>query len=269
MMKDPFRTRDHVPEFDALVEEYRQRSTATRSTLPMKAGIAYGDGGSQTLDLFIPSRMEDGAPVHLFIHGGYWRMFAKEDFSFVADTVTACGAIAAVMDYDLMPGVRMDTIVVQVRRAVDWLAHNIARHGGDPARLSVSGHSAGGHLGCFTLAVGSPVKAAFLLSGLYDLKPLQASFLAPLIGITDEEAATLSPLKLKQSVASQVIIATGAHETPPFHAQASAFRAHLAGQGVDVAAVLLPGLNHMSAMRDLGMPDSSTGTLLRRLILST
>jgi len=269
MTSDPFRNRDHVPDFDALVEEYKVRSAATRSALPMAANIAYGDGKAETLDLFFPVVRTPRMPVHLFIHGGYWRMFTKEDFSFIADTVTVSGAVAAVMDYDLMPAVRMERIVDQVRRATRWLIQNAGNHGGDAARLSVSGHSAGGHLASFTFTGGEQSiapKSAFLLSGLFDLKPLQSSFLEPLIGLTNEEVRAFSPLNMLHLAGPRITIACGEEETPPFKQQAAAFRHHLATQGCEAASVILPGANHMTAVRDMGIPESTAGILLRRTI---
>ena len=140
-MADPFRIRDHVADFDAIVGDILARSAATRENLPMAADIAYGTGPSETLDLFFPAERRPGMPVHIFIHGGYWRMFSKRDYSCIADTVTSAGAIAVIVDYALMPSVRMATVVDQVRRARDWVVTNIADHGGDPNRLTVSGHS--------------------------------------------------------------------------------------------------------------------------------
>jgi len=131
---DPFRIRGHVPEFDAIVSEIKARSASTRARLRMRE-IAYGDGASETVDVFYPDGISDRRPVHMFIHGGYWRMFSKRDYSYVADTITGTGAIAIIVDYALMPHVRMEVLVDQVRRAKQWVLENIASHGGDASRL--------------------------------------------------------------------------------------------------------------------------------------
>jgi arylformamidase len=270
---DPFRTRDHVADFDDKVVAYRDRSAATRArlrTVTVRTGTAEGEA----LDLFFPApgSHADAAraprPVHLFIHGGYWRMFSKDDFSYVADTVTATGAIAAVLDYALMPAVRLAAIVGQVRRARRWIADNIATHGGDPARVTVSGHSAGAHLATFlfTSDEPDPVSGALLLGGLYDLRPLQSSFLEPLISLTDEEVRTLSPLDHRHSASTGVRVLWGARETAPFHEQGKAFARHLADQGADVVSEALADADHMSSALDLGSPDTETGRHLVALI---
>ena len=173
----------------------------TRKTLKMSRNVSYGSGANEKLDLFFPSAPVQSCAVHLFIHGGYWRMFSKDDFSFIADTVTACGAIAAIMEYDLMPTVRMEKIVRQVRQALSWLHKNASHYGGDPQQLSVSGHSAGAHLATFTFSGQQDVipSSALLLSGVYDLEPLQNSFLKSLIAITDEDVCRFSPVLQQHS----------------------------------------------------------------------
>lgn len=273
MTTDLFRTRDHVADFDDKIVAYRDRSAATRGRL-RSVTVRTGDAEGDALDLFFPAPDtsptvgEAPRPVHLFIHGGYWRMFSKDDFSYVADTVTATGAIAAVLDYALMPSVRLADIVGQVRRARRWIAETIAAHGGDPARVTVSGHSAGAHLATFLFTADQPdpVAGALLLGGLYDLRPLQSSFLEPLIGLTDEEVRSLSPIDHRHSPATRVRVLWGAHETAPFHAQGKAFAGHLADQGADVVSVALAGADHMSSALDLGSPETEAGGHLVALI---
>jgi arylformamidase len=272
LTKDPFRNRDHVANFDALVEEYKVRSAETRAAANIVPDLAYGERASETLDLFLPKVSSGARPVHLFIHGGYWRMFSKNDFSFVADTITAAGAIAAIMDYDLMPEVRLNTIVGQAQNAVRWLAANIETYGGDPAQLSVSGHSAGAHLATFAFAEGAAVpglKSALLLSGIYDLGPLQSSFLQPLIGLTEEEVTLFSPLRLRPDAGSNVTIAFGDRETDPFKTQGADFARHLAEHEVPATVHMLRDADHMTAVRDLGIPGSETAELLLRTILGS
>lgn len=268
-MADPFRTRDHVPGFDGYVRAFAERSAATRARLPMLADVAYGPWPEDTLDLFFPAPDVASGAVHMFVHGGYWRMFSRNDFSFVAETVTRAGAIAVIIDYALMPAVRMDVIVNQVRRAKNWIRAHIAEYGGDPCRLTVSGHSAGAHL-C-SLLMGeceapTGVEAAFLLSGLYDLAPLQSSFLQNEIAITNAEVERFSPLRLRHDPTVRVSLLVGERETAPFHEQAGTFASYLTTQGLGVATSTLADGNHMSVVADLGVPESNAGHALLSFI---
>lgn len=259
-MADPFRTRDVVPDFDRHVADYAARSAETRARLPMHPDIAYGPSPAERLDLFLPPPHRATGAVHMFIHGGYWRMFAKEDFSFVAETVTRAGAIAVIVDYALMPSVRMATLVAQIRQARDWIAAHIGAYGGDASRLTISGHSAGAQLGALLLDASAPagsVAGAVLISGIYDLAPLQHSFLRELIGLTDEEIRDFSPLARTYTAGADIRLLVGELETAPFHQQMNAFGSHLAiAADSRVSQRTLAGADHMSIMADLGTPGT-------------
>lgn len=269
METDPFRIRDHVALFDSIVSEIVKASERTRETLSMTGNVVYGDGPSESLDIFYPEGTRKNLPVHMFIHGGYWRMFSKRDYSCVANTVTQAGAIAVIVDYALMPAHRMEVLVDQVVRAKRWVIDHIAEYGGDPSTLTVSGHSAGAHLASFLFhgsTIPSGIDRAFLLGGLYDLAPLQRSFLQNEIALSDEEVARFTPLSHNHDPHCRVILAVGAKETDPFHAQSNAFLSTLRGQGLPAVLKILAARNHMDSVRDLGVPGSEAGDLLARLV---
>jgi arylformamidase len=269
---DQFRIRGHVANFDEIVADIIARSAATRVRVPMQADIAYGDAPAEKVDLFFPAGASTSRPVHIFIHGGYWRAFSKSDYSLVAETVVGSGAIAVIVDYALMPSVRMAALVDQVRRAKQWVLDNIAQYGGNPERLTISGHSAGGHLATmlFQHEHGpSQVRSALLLGGLYDLKPLQKSFLKGEIGLTNDEVAAFTPMKKQYDASTGVVVLVGAKETPPFHLQANSFARKLSDQGLEVSQRILVNRNHMDSVRDLGVPHSLTGRCLSELILAS
>ncbi|MEJ0071866.1 MAG: alpha/beta hydrolase [Pseudomonadota bacterium] len=118
--------------------------------------VPYGDGPGEKLDLFPAPRPAGSAagPVFVFIHGGYWRALDKRDFSFIAPPFVAAGISVVMVNYDLAPRVEVETIVAQTQAALGWVIANLARLGGDPARLFVGGHSAGGQLTALALLTG-------------------------------------------------------------------------------------------------------------------
>ena len=126
-------------------------------------------------------------PIYMFIHGGLLAHVSKRDFSYVADTIPAAGGIAAIVDYAPIPSVRMAVPVDQLyARKLGPSASPLSLEE-TPERLTASGHSAGAHLCAWSFADSNSVsglRAALLLGGLYDLKPLQSSFRKPEIGIT-------------------------------------------------------------------------------------
>jgi len=273
--KDPFRTRDHVAEFDDVVDAFRESSNATRRNLRSEIDVPYGTGPAEKLDIFYPPATSipkpAGLPVHMFIHGGYWRMFSKDDFSYIADTVTAAGAIAVILDYALMPKHRMALLIDQVRRAAGWVAKEIRRRGGDPFSLSVSGHSAGAHLATWLVDQRDPhpdyrVSSCLLLGGIYDLEPLQRSFLQLDLALSDSEVAQWTPLAVSHRKDCTYSIHVGEDETAPFHDQAARFDRSLIAGGCASALAVIPATNHMTSALALGNPFSAIGKSLTSTI---
>lgn len=273
--QDLYRIRDFVPDFDAIASEFAARSRDLSGSAKIRADIAYGESQRETLDLILPDKPAANAPLHVFIHGGYWRSGEKVDYRFVATPVLEAGAIAALVEYDLMPGQRLAVLVDQVRRAVNWLQDNANQFGADPDRITVSGHSAGAHLASYLAATGPGetgaarlphLKGLLLLSGIYDLSGIPESFLRHEAKLTHEEATAFSPLTSSHHKGPKRIIAYGADETAPFHEQAIALGQKLQTETGNSEVVALPGLNHMSVVLDLGGPTTSLGSKLSSLV---
>ena len=176
-----------------------------------------------------------------------------------------------------MPGTRLGTLVGQVRRAAVWLAAQAPGLGGDPTRLTVSGHSAGAHLASYLAATGeidpcrpkTLVAGLLLLSGLYDLSDIPASFLKDEARMTGAEAAAWSPLTSRQHVGPRRIIALGADETAPFHDQAVSLHRLYQGLRVQTELMVRPGLNHMTVVLDMADPGQPLGQSLANLVQTT
>ncbi|MDZ7853711.1 MAG: alpha/beta hydrolase [Halomonas sp.] len=148
---DPMRGRDPAP----LLEGWRARSVASRERHRVTLDVPYGPTLAERMDIFHAEgvgeeRAEGEAPCHLFFHGGYWRSLSHKEFGFVVDGLVASGITVAVVNYALCPTVRFCEVVRQSRAALAWVHRNAPSLGVDPGQLSISGHSAGGHLcaGC-------------------------------------------------------------------------------------------------------------------------
>ncbi|WP_048860786.1 alpha/beta hydrolase, partial [Acidisphaera rubrifaciens] len=143
-----YNNRAKVPEHPAIIAQWAADSAAFRAAQPGAAlDLAYGPSARQRLDLFRPAGSTGtGAPLAMFIHGGYWQGLDKSFASHLARGLVARGVAVAVPSYDLCPDVTLDAIVAQMRAAVAWL---VARHG---APVFAMGHSAGGHLAAMLLA---------------------------------------------------------------------------------------------------------------------
>lgn len=274
---DPYRIRDFVPDFDAIAAEFAARSRALSATATMRLDVAYGTRPRETVDLIFPDKVAARAPLHVFVHGGYWRSGDKENYRFVAAPVLAAGGICALLEYDLMPGQRLPVLVDQVRRGVCWLQDHASSFGADPARITVSGHSAGAHLASYLAATGPEesnarrlpeLRGLLLLSGIYDLSDIPYSFLRNEAEMTQAEAASWSPLTSSQHVGPERIVAYGAEETAPFRDQAKALHKRLKQKDMHAQVVAIFDCNHMSVMLNLGDPAQPLGCRLNDLVVS-
>ncbi|MEO5881454.1 MAG: alpha/beta hydrolase [Caldimonas sp.] len=268
-----YNNRARIPEHLQILREWADRSADARATLPGALDIAYGSDPGERLDLFPTSAPR--APVLVYIHGGYWRALDKRDASFIAPPFVAAGALVVVPNYALCPATSIDEIVRQQRAALAWVWRHAAAHGGDPDRIVVAGHSAGGHLAATMLATDWPgidpglpaelVKGALALSGVFELEPLRhAPFLAPDLCLDAAAAGRLSPIALP-APERPLFALVGGNESEEFRRQTALIARAWGPRAVPVCEAV-PGRNHMSVLRELAEPGSRTHRLALQLL---
>jgi arylformamidase len=154
--------------------------------------------------------------------------------------------------------------VRQTRAAIAWTHANIAQFGGDPARLTLSGHSAGGHLVAMAMATDWPgeyglpadlVRGAVALSGLFDLRPFPFSYLQPALQLATREVLALSPIDLEPLVRAPLTVAVGGAESAEFRRQSLDFAARWRDRGMSIDPVEIAGANHFTALDALFAAD--------------
>ena len=251
-----------VPGVDAHLEGVARRSAAVRARLDCHPDIPYGESPRQALDVFPAA--ESGAPVFFFIHGGYWRSQSKSTYSEVVEPMVAAGAAAVTPSYDLCPQVTIPDIVDQIRHAIVWVHKNIADHNGDPSRIHVCGHSAGGHLTGMMMVTdwqalfGLPqdlLRGAIPLSGLFDIEPHRHTDLQEQILLTAEDAAANSPQHLPLRFAGPVLCGVGGAESDVFKRQSRDFDQKCAAHGLESEYVELDGDDHFMVTDRLTDPN--------------
>lgn len=108
--------------------------------------LVYKASDHQKLNIFQPKKTTELAPVLVFIHGGNWNSGSKDTYSFFGKGMAKKGVVAVTIDYRLAPQTKYDGMALDAATAVEWVKNNIKNYGGDPNKIYVSGHSAGGHL---------------------------------------------------------------------------------------------------------------------------
>ncbi len=255
-----------VPDAAACLRHYQTQATHARATLPCLLDVPYGATLDETLDIFPAA--EPHAPVWVFIHGGYWRALSSKDFSGVALGPRALGFTTVVVNYSLCPAVTIDEIVRQVRASVAWVVRNIANSAfgsGDPARIVLGGHSAGGHLTAMALQtpwaeryglLANPFAAAVLVSGIYDLHPLRYSYLQPAIQLDDGVIQRNSPGLKVQATPTPLLVTWGAQESVEFARQSTDFHNSWVAAGGQSELLAQDGANHFTAVH--GFEDAAS-----------
>ncbi len=262
--------RTRFPEAASLYEAFCGReSEKAREDLNHHLDVPFGPTLAEHVDLYPAG---EGAPVLVYVHGGFWALRTAREFGFVARGPVSRGAATVVTNYALCPAVTIDEIVRQTRAAVAWTYENAPSFGGDPERIHVAGHSAGGHLVGMLLVTDWPgvyglpadiIKGATAISGLFDLSPFPYTFLQPKVQFTWDQVRRNSPILHLPDAAPPLLVAYGEDETDEFKRQSEDYLGAWKAEGLPGERLVLPGKNHFDVIDgflDAGSP------LLSRII---
>jgi len=252
-----------APNAAEVIRRYAANSDRVRARLGEPQSCAYGPSASETLDLYRTSRPQ--APLHVFIHGGAWRLLSKRESAFAAETFVQTGAHFAVLDFALLPTVSLSEMAAQVRGAIAWLYQNAETIGADRDRIFISGHSSGAHLAAVAAATdwsrqyGLPrdiLKGAICASGIYDLRPVRLSARNDYVRLNEELEHALSPQRHVDWLGCDLVVAVGEFESNEFKRQARAFSL---AAGSRARLIEGKGLNHFEVAETLASPDALLG----------
>ena len=225
---------------------------APRDDFRLVADLSYGDNPRQKLDLYLPLAGTAPKPVVLFFYGGNWDSGSKGDYLFLGEALAARGFLVAIADYRIYPEVRYPDFLADCAAVTRWTLAHIATYGGDPARVSLMGHSAGAY-NAMMLALDpewlgparARIKSVVGLAGPYDFLPLTDATLKIIFG-TAKDLTQTQPIEYADGTAPPALLVTGRLEHdreprqrhPPCRAAAQGRR-----HGRD-AALRIPGPHH-------------------------
>ena len=258
------------------------------------ADVPYGvpaapdfDPQHQVLDIYQPTaKATQPRPVVLFIHGGSWNSGNKNDLLYraIGRRLARQGFVGVVVGYRLSPLVQVPQQASDCARALAWTVAHIGEYGGDPARIVLLGHSAGGGLAAL-LATGSdtlrastglPARAAHAVllddpAGLDMLDyltkmqyPGDEQYLVP-FGKDPAGWRQASALYHVRAGAPPYSLYIGGDTYPSIKASSEKFRQRLVQLGAAPKYTILPGKKHVGMVTQLFFERNQLYAELHRL----
>lgn len=239
-----------IPGGAAFPDHWATKAASFRANLRATAradlDLPYGPKARQRLDLFLPEGPPRGVVV--FVHGGYWHLFGKSDWSHLAAGPLAQGYGVALPGYTLAPKARLAEMTGEIAQACRFVAARV------PGPMVVTGHSAGGHLAarmaCTDLDV--PVARVVPISPLAELGPLMATAMNDTLGINADEAASESPARLSLRAGVNAHVWVGGDERPAF-----LWQARTLAESWACTWTVDPGRHHFDVIEGLEDPASA------------
>ena len=246
-----------VPDTAAIFESWKQRAAATRAKLPYRADLSYGPHKRELMD-FYPAVNAKGCIV--FIHGGYWLEFSKQETSWVAKGFVGQGLSVALINYPLCPEVSIGDISASCMQAFAHLYKNVLSKQERQA-IIVTGHSAGGYLAAAHMAEDwaahglpqTPMKGVIALSGVFDVAPLMQTAMNAELRITKKSAQALDLNTTALRCNAKLALTVGQHESDEFHRQSNALAKNWQAGSLQVLDIA--GTNHFTIVDSLAAPD--------------
>ena len=260
--------RARVPEHPQIFARWATDAESYRASLsgPQVERVNYGPTTREVIDLF---DARPGAPLAVFIHGGWWRNFDPSLFSHFAIGLNAHQIGVALPGYNLCPQVGIADIIDEMRRALLalWRRYH--------TRMLVLGHSAGGHLTAALLATDwssldptAPidlVPAGYAISGVFDLMPLLYVSMNQDFRLDEEGARKISPVSWPAPRGLVFDAVVGARESNEFLRQSRLIADGWGKAGVATRYEEIAEANHFTVLDPL--TDANSAMVERLLAL--
>jgi acetyl esterase/lipase len=235
-----------IPGAEQFVPRWQAAAAAFRATARADLDRSYGPGARQRFDLFHPAGPAQGLLV--FVHGGYWMAFGREDWSHLAAGAVARGWACALPSYTLAPDARLPQITAEIAQAVAVAGEGIA------GPVVVAGHSAGGQLAARMGMPGGPGRVARVvpISPLAELEPLMQTAMNATLRLDAADCAAESPARHAPRPGCGAHVVVGGQERPAF-----LWQARLLSEAWDCPWTVLAGLHHFDVIDGLCDPASA------------
>jgi acetyl esterase/lipase len=219
--------------------------------------IAYSEDSRHRLDVYAPDGVEN-FPVVMYVSGGGWTSGSKDWIANLGMAIASGGIGVVTVDHRLVPTVTIAEQAEDLALAFAWIVENIADYGGDPARIVVGGHSAGGHLTSLMA-----MDAHYLESVGHSTQDIAGILpISGVLDVGDDMGAGLSPTEYFRADLPPFLLLVAAGDSSRIAASASVFEAQLNALDVPARREIIAGRDHFSIMRNIGQPDDEATRLI-------
>lgn len=246
--------------------------------LPIPAGVRveealrYVDGPGadpvrHLLDLYLPVGQQR-FPTVVFVHGGGYQRGDRTVGRNLGVVLASHGVAVASISYRLFPQARHPAQIQDVAAAFAWTRAHIAERGGDPGRVHVSGHSAGGHLAALLGTDGSylapfglktgDIASVLAISGGYRILPIRRDVFGDEAGM-----AAASPFAHISAGHPPFLLLYGGLEKRERHDLSREFRDALLAAHGRAECLEIPDRDHQGLLDGVAEGDPVSGALLR------
>jgi acetyl esterase/lipase len=245
-----------------------------REGYDVRAGLAYGPDPRHKLDVYVPQGLNGPAPVLLFFYGGAWSSGDRSQYLAFGQSFASKGIVTVVADYRLYPQVKYPAFAQDAALALAWVHAHVREHGGDPARIFVSGHSAGAYNAVmlasepkFIEAAGGRldwIRGVIGIAGPYDFLPLtDPDYIDMFHGANNQDAMPVNHVDGKRP---PMLLATGSDDGTVLPRNSDRMAAKLKAHGNSAEVIKYPGVGHVGIILSLA-PGFRGKTTLREDML--
>jgi triacylglycerol lipase len=241
----------------------------------LKRDLTYGPHERHRLDVFAPPGPGKGRPIVVFIHGGGFSRGAKSTagspfYDNVGLWAASQGLVGVTINYRLSPQFPYPAGVEDLTRVVAWLKAHARDYGGDPSRIFLWGHSAGGaHAADYIVRAAKPgIAGAILTSGIYTLGK-SVSVWKDYYGDDVSKYAARESLPLLAKSPVPLFVTYGELDPDSFVADAEALIRARTATGAPLKQLRLMGHSHISETYAVGSGDTSLSAPVLQFIRET
>jgi arylformamidase len=252
------------PVVEARRAAQRAASDALRAEFRHDRDVAYGDHPKQVMDMYYPTAVTTAAPVLVFLHGGGFRAGSPSLNGYQGRPYLERGSLFVSMGYRLTPEMRFPDTCADVEQGLRWLVEHVAKRGGDPSRIYVSGHSAGAMLAASVGLRSWPldvVQGLVLISGMYDVSHHSTEMVNP-----DSPRYVANLANAIERIPPHTILVAGDNDLPAVLPDAHALVAAIQSRGGSVEMFVEPDADHFAANRGFISSDGQVFQATSRMM---